>query len=194
MTSEPSEKVIFMVTGNIHKFTEARLALSEFDLSTAMLNIDAVEIQADTIKDVAKASVMDAVKKCRLPVIVEDAGLFIKALGGFPGPYSSYVFRTIGLNGVLKLMENTEEREAFFESVVAFSAPDRKIQKLFLGRTEGRIAEQDKGHEGFGFDSIFLPMDGKRKTFAEMTIGEKNKLSHRVKALRRFAKWYVTEF
>jgi XTP/dITP diphosphohydrolase len=159
-----------------------------------MLNIDTIEIQADTVKKVAKASIMDAVKKCDLPVIVEDAGLFINVLGGFPGPYSSYVFRTVGLKGVLKLMESVEERKAFFESIVAFSAPNQKSPMFFRGRVEGRIAEHAKGHEGFGFDSIFCPTEDKGKTFAEMTIGEKNKLSHRAKAMRGFAKWYVAEF
>jgi XTP/dITP diphosphohydrolase len=194
VTSEPLKKVVFIVTGNIHKFTEARLVLSEFGLSTAMLNVDTIEIQVDTIENVAEASVIDAVKKCHFPVIVEDAGLFIKALKGFPGPYSSYVFRTIGLKGVLKLMENVKERGAFFESVVAFSAPNRKSPKLFRGKTEGRIADQMRGQEGFGFDPIFLPISCKSKTFAEMPIAEKNELSHRAKALRAFAEWYVAGF
>ena len=194
MPSEPLKKVIFLVTGNIHKFAEARLVLSKFDLSTAMLNMDIVEIQADTIEDVAKASVMDAVRKCRLPVIVEDAGLFIKALKGFPGPYSSYVFRTVGLKGVLKLMENAKERRAFFESMVAFSTPNQKSPKLFRGRIEGRIAKKAKGQEGFGFDPIFFPLGDKGKTFAEMSMNEKNKFSHRAKALRAFAEWYAAEF
>lgn len=194
MTSEPLKKVVFIVTGNIHKFTEARLVLSEFGLSTAMLNVDTVEIQVDTIENVAETSVIDAVKKCHFPVIVEDAGLFIKTLKGFPGPYSSYVFRTIGLKGVLKLMENVNERGAFFESVVAFSAPNRKSPKLFRGKTEGRIADQMRGQEGFGFDPIFFPISCKSKTFAEMPVAEKNKLSHRAKALRAFAEWYVAGF
>lgn len=194
MTSKPLKKVIFFVTGNVHKFTEARLVLSEFGLSTVMLNVDTVEIQADKIENVAKMSAIEAVKKCCLPVIVEDAGLFIKALRGFPGPYSSYVFRTIGLDGVLKLMKNVKERNAFFASVVAFSGPNRKSPECFLGKTDGRIAEQVKGHQGFGFDPIFLPQGGKGKTFAEMSLDEKNTLSHRAKALRGFAEWYVVKF
>jgi XTP/dITP diphosphohydrolase len=194
VTSKPLKKVVFLVTGNIHKFAEASLVLSEFGLSTAMLNVDIVEIQADTIEDVAKASVIDAVRKCRLPVIVEDAGLFIEALKGFPGPYSSYVFRTVGLKGVLKLMENEKGRRAFFKSVVAFSAPNQKSPKIFRERIEGRIAEQPKGHEGFGFDPIFFPLGGKGKAFAEMSMNEKNKLSHRAKALHAFAEWYAAEF
>jgi XTP/dITP diphosphohydrolase len=194
VTSEPLKKVVFVVTGNVHKFTEARLVLSEFGLSTAMINVDTIEIQADTIENVAKASVIDAVKKCHFPVIVEDAGLFIKALKGFPGPYSSYVFRTVGVKGVLKLMDNVKERGAFFASVVAFSAPNRKSPKLFHGKTEGRIADQMKGREGFGFDPIFFPISCKSKTFAEMSLVEKNKLSHRAKALRAFAEWYVAGF
>jgi XTP/dITP diphosphohydrolase len=192
--SEPLKKVVFFVTGNIHKFAEARHILSEFGLSTAMLNVDTVEVQADTLENVAKTSVIDAVKKCRLPVIVEDAGLFIKALKGFPGPYSSYVFQTVGLKGVLKLMEDVKGRRAFFESVVAFSAPNGKPPKCFRGKIEGRIAEQVKGHEGFGFDPVFFPLGGKGKTFAEMSMNQKNELAHRAKALRAFAEWYATEF
>lgn len=193
MIGEPLKKVVHMVTGNVHKFVEARLVLSEFGLSPVMLNMDIVEIQADSVADVAKASVEDAVKKCCLPVIVEDAGLFVNALKGFPGPYSSYVFQTVGINGILKLMENIKERVAFFESVIAFSSPNRKT-KLLHGKTEGLIAEKAKGRSGFGFDPIFSPDGCKGKTFAEMLIGEKNELSHRAKALRGFAEWYVAEF
>jgi len=191
---KPLETVTFLVTGNIHKFAEARVVLSEFGLSTVMLNVDAVEIQADSVERVAEASVMDAVRRCCLPVIVEDAGLFISALKGFPGPYSSYVFRTIGAEGVLKLMKNVNDRGAFFESAVAFSVPGWNSSKLFRGRTEGIIMDQMKGHGGFGYDPIFAPAGGGGKTFAEMSVDVKNRFSHRGKALRAFAEWYLAEF
>lgn len=194
MTSKPLKKVVFLVTGNIHKFNEARLVLGEFGLSTVMLNIDAVEIQADRIDDVAKASAVDAVRQCYLPIIVEDAGLFIKALNGFPGPYSSYVFRTIGTKGILELMKGMERRSAFFESVVAFYAPKLKVPRCFYGKTEGKITNQAHGRSGFGFDPIFLAQEDKGKTFAEMSTIEKNRYSHRSKALREFAKWYTSRF
>lgn len=187
-------KVIFLVTGNIHKFNEARLVLKEFGLSTAMLNVDVVEIQADNLENIAKASAVDAAKKCNLPIITEDAGLFINALNGFPGPYSSYVFRTIGTQGILRLMRDTKRRDATFHAVVAFCSPNHKSPTCYHGKAKGKIAKQISGTRGFGFDPIFLPDASKSQTFAEMPAIQKNKHSHRANALRRFAKWYVTEF
>ena len=82
-------RVVFLVTSNIHKFDEARRVLSEYEIATAMLKkINALEIQDDSIEEVSKASAVDAFKKCNLPVVVEDAGLFVDVLRGFPGPYS----------------------------------------------------------------------------------------------------------
>jgi XTP/dITP diphosphohydrolase len=194
VTNEPSKKVVFLVTGNVHKFNEARLVLYEFGLSTAMLNVETIEVQADRIEDVAKASALDAAKKCDLPVIVEDAGLFIKALNGFPGPYSSYVFRTIGTQGILKLMEKVDRRDARFESVVAFFSSSLRLPKCFQGKLEGMITEEPRGLKGFGFDPIFVPFQDGEATFAEISIAEKNRRSHRAGALRAFAEWYVSEF
>jgi XTP/dITP diphosphohydrolase len=190
MGSFPLGRVAFFVTGNIHKFNEARGVLAEYDIATAMLRVEAVEIQDDSIEEVAKASVLDAVKKCGLPVIVEDAGLFVETLKGFPGPYSSYVYRTIGAKGILELMKNVERREAYFHSVVAFSSPDEP-PRCFHGKAKGRISREEKGSSGFGFDPIFSP-SGQDRTFAEMTTEEKNRYSHRAQALRKFAEWYTS--
>jgi len=182
-------RLAFFVTSNIHKFNEARLILTKYKVATAMLKIEAVEIQDDNLESIAKASATDAVKKCGLPVFVEDAGLFIEALNGFPGPYSSYVYRTIGIKGILKLMENADKREACFQSVVAFSSPEEE-PKCFQGKVKGKISMEERGSSGFGFDPIFEPSGGRKKTFAEMTTNEKNEYSHRAKALRKFAEWY----
>ena len=185
------KKVAFFVTGNAHKFNEARKVLAEYNIATAMLNLEAIEIQDDSLENIAKASATDATKKSNLPVFVEDAGLFIKALNGFPGPYSSYVFRTVGVKGILKLMQNEKKRDAYFLSVVAFSNPQEQLEpKFFTGMVEGKIAYEERGKQGFGFDPIFQPFGGNGKTFAEMTTSEKNKYSHRAQALRKFARWY----
>ncbi len=193
MRSFPLGRVAFFVTGNIHKFDEARRVLAEYKVATAMLRVEAIEVQNDSIEKVAKTSAVDAVKKCGLPIIVEDAGLFIKALKGFPGPYSSYAYRTVGTRGILKLMRNVEKREAYFHSVVAFSSPDEP-PRCFQGKTKGEISREEKGSSGFGFDPIFRPSDGQNKTFAEMTTEEKNKHSHRAQALRKFAEWCTSVY
>ena len=190
-TSFPKGRVAFFVTGNVHKFNEARLILGEYKVATAMLKIEAVEIQDDSLENIAKASAMDAAKNCSFAIIVEDAGLFIEALNGFPGPYSSYVYRTIGTRGILKLMENIEKRDAHFQSVVAFGSPE-EAPKCFHGEAKGKISQEERGSLGFGFDPIFEPSGSGKRTFAEMTTPEKNEHSHRAEALRKFAKWYTS--
>jgi len=187
----PRGRLAFFVTGNIHKFNEARRVLAEYKVAVAMLKIETVEVQNDNLEIIAKASATDAVKKCGLPVFVEDAGLFIKALNGFPGPYSSYVYRTVGTKGILKLMENIDKRHAHFQSIVAFSSPEEE-PKCFQGKIKGKISRIERGSSGFGFDPIFEPSGDHKRTFAEMTTTEKNEYSHRAEALRKFAEWYIS--
>ncbi|RLI22214.1 non-canonical purine NTP pyrophosphatase, RdgB/HAM1 family [Candidatus Bathyarchaeota archaeon] len=188
--SFPYRRVAFFATSNIHKFQEAKKILAEYNIATAMIKIKVIEIQDENLEKIAETSALDAATKCNLPVIVEDAGLFINALNGFPGPYSSYVNKTIGVEGILKLMKNVEDRTAYFFSVVAFHDPATSIMKIFHGKVEGKIAKEARGKSGFGFDPIFIPIDGDGRTFAEMKTEEKNKFSHRAKALRKFAEWY----
>jgi XTP/dITP diphosphohydrolase len=185
-------RVIFFATNNIHKFNEARKALAEHKISVGMLRIKGSEIQSDSIEDIARTAAIDAFKKCNLPIIVEDAGLFIQALNGFPGPYAAYAYKTIDNKGVLKLMENIENREAKFQSVIAHHSPELEIPKCFKGEVIGEITREErrgKERSGFGFDPIFKPANAD-KTFAEISIKEKNRYSHRAKSLRKFAEWY----
>lgn len=177
------------MTNNIHKFNEARRALAQYNIAVAMLRVKPSEIQDDDIENIAKSSAIEASQKTRLPVIVEDAGLFIDALKGFPGPYSNYVYRSIGKEGILKLLEGCENRKARFKSVVAFCSPDLET-KCFKGVVEGNISGTIRGKSGFGFDPIFEPNDFSGRTFGELSVEEKNQVSHRSRALRSFAEWY----
>ncbi|MBS7653544.1 XTP/dITP diphosphatase [Candidatus Bathyarchaeota archaeon] len=180
---------VFFATGNIYKFNEARRILAEYNIATAMIKVKTLELQDDNIENIARLSAIDAASKINLPVIVEDAGLFIDALNGFPGPYSSYVYRTIGKEGIIKLLEGVNDREAYFKSVVAFCSPGGNVI-CFEGVTEGKIAMEPRGCGGFGFDPIFEPAEQPGETFGEMSIENKNRFSHRAKALRKFAEWY----
>ena len=188
-TGFPRGKVAYFVTSNLHKFQEARRVLSEYKLATAKLKVEAIEIQDDSLENIAKYSAQDAVKNCGLPVFVEDAGLFVEALKGFPGPYSKYVYNTVGLKGILKLMKNETNRSAYFMSVIAFATPEMQ-PVCFVGKVHGNLSFEERGTSGFGYDPIFEPLEGEGRTFAEMTTEEKNMLSHRAGALRRFAEWY----
>ncbi len=185
-------KVIFFATNNVHKFQEARMVLKKYQISVGMLRIKALEIQSDDLSEIAIASVREAYARCHLPLIVEDAGLFVEALNGFPGPYAAYAFKTLGNNGLLSLMENIVDRKAKFRSVVAFLSDYCKEPQRFEGEVSGEIVRQERiGRQmsGFGFDPVFRP-SRERKTFAEMQLDQKNEHSHRAQALSRFAEWY----
>jgi XTP/dITP diphosphohydrolase len=188
-------KVIFFATGNIHKFNEARALLAEQGLATAMLRIKGVEIQSENLAEIAGTSALGAFKESRLPIIVEDAGLFVDALKGFPGPYAAYVYKTIGNAGLLKQMHNLLNRHAIFRSVIAYCDDDSGAVKCFEGDAAGKITHTQRrsGRSAFGFDPIFQP-EGTEKTFAEMTLEEKNLFSHRAKALVKFAEWYKSMY
>jgi XTP/dITP diphosphohydrolase len=189
----PRGRVAFFATGNINKFNEARPVLAEYSIALALLRVKIHEIQDDNLEKIAKASAIEAVELCGLPVIVEDAGLFIEALDGFPGPYSSYVYRTIGTQGLIKLLGNTDKRDAYFQSVIAF-CDLKKSLKFFHGRVKGKISLEERGTLGFGFDPIFEPNGYSPKTFSEIPTKEKNKCSHRAMAFQAFAKWYTSTF
>lgn len=186
-------KVIFFATNNINKFNEARAELTKYRIAVGMLKVKTLEIQSESLEEIAKTSAIDAYNKCSLPIIVEDAGLFVEALNGFPGPYSSYVYKAIGNRGLLRLMENLEDRKAVFRSVIAYCSSEFTSPICFIGEVEGEIVKEERKGEnksGFGFDPIFKPLNS-FKTFAEMSITEKNMFSHRARALRAFAEWYI---
>jgi XTP/dITP diphosphohydrolase len=185
-------RVIFFATNNVNKFDEARWVLAEYHVAVGMLRVKSLEIQSESLEEIAKTSVLDAFEKCHLPIIVEDAGLFIDALNSFPGPYAAYAYKTVGNRGLLRLMKNIKARTAHFESAVAYFSADLQSPICFHGGVQGEIADEERkgsGRSGFGFDPIFKPLKS-NKTFAEMTIAEKNENSHRAKALRKFAEWY----
>ena len=185
-------KVVFFATGNIYKFNEACSILTRLDIAVGMLRVKETEIQSYSLKQIAHASAMDAFKRCGLPVIVEDAGLFIDALNWFPGPYAAYAYKTIGNRGLLKLMQNVKNRKARFRSAIAYCDSSSCLPVCFEGEAEGEITVNErvgKVKSGFGFDPIFKP-NGSSKTFAEMNLEEKNGFSHRAKAVHRFAEWY----
>jgi XTP/dITP diphosphohydrolase len=187
-------RVIFFATNNVNKFNEARRVFADYQIAVGMLRVKTAEIQNENLEEIAKTSAVGAFKQCSLPVIVEDAGLFVEALNGFPGPYAAYVYKAIGNEGILILLRNAKDRNAKFQSAIAYCSSGMKNPKCFSGEAIGEITREERRREtasGFGFDPIFKPANS-RKTFAEMTIAEKNKHSHRAKALEQFAEWYIT--
>jgi XTP/dITP diphosphohydrolase len=122
----------------------------------------------------------EIVRKGIRDFIVDDTGLFIDALKGFPGVWSAYAQKTIGNKGILKLMEGVEDRGAEFRCCIGCDLNGERT--VVTGVCRGYITDSERGTDGFGFDPIFSP-DGKL-TFAEMPIDEKNGISHRGNAVR----------
>jgi XTP/dITP diphosphohydrolase len=187
-------KMVFFATANIHKFNEVRVVLAQHGLAAGMLRVKAVEIQSDSLAEIASSSALDAYKRCHMPLLVEDAGLFVDELKGFPGPYAAYVYKTVKNAGLLKLMERVTNRKATFKSVIVYcDSTDLAKTVCFEGEIQGKITKREKvrsDQSAFGFDPIFEPQ-GSAKTFAEMTIEEKNGFSHRAQAINKFADWYM---
>ncbi len=187
-------KVVFFATGNVNKFNEARSILGGYGVAVGMLKLKGDEIQSDSLQEIAERSVQYAYKKSGLPIFVEDAGLFIDSLSSFPGPYAAYAYKTIHNSGIIKLLDGVTDRRATFRSVISYCDEETVSKPVsFQGESKGEITTAERraqGKSGFGFDPIFQP-DGSGKTFAEMTIQEKNGYSHRADAIRKFAEWYV---
>ncbi|MBO0888431.1 RdgB/HAM1 family non-canonical purine NTP pyrophosphatase [Candidatus Bathyarchaeota archaeon] len=180
---------IWFLSGNVGKFQEARAILSPYGITIRHLKRPKLEIQDLKIENVARFALKEALAEYGGNTLVEDSGLFIDALGGFPGPYSSYVYRTIGLKGILNLLKAQERRGAFFQSTIAFGSRTKE-PKLFTGRVKGRIARRVSGNLGFGYDPIFIP-NGSKKTFGQTGLAVKNVNSHRAKAFRQFGLWFL---
>lgn len=183
-------KRIYFITTNKGKFFEAQKKFSEIDMEIIQKNIGYPEIQADSLEDVAIFGAQHILNNFNYPFILEDAGLFIDALNGFPGVYSAYVFHTVGCEGILKLMKDiaSKDRKAVFRSVFAYAEPNSKPQ-LFVGECKGFISTEKRGSKGFGYDPIFTPINCD-KTFAEMDISEKNSFSHRGKSLEKLIDFF----
>jgi len=174
---------LYFASSNINKFKETKKILNNFGINVGFFNCKLEEIQSDSLVEIAKNKARQAFLKCKKPVIVEDDGLFIESLNGFPGPYSSYVFKTLGNNGILQLLK--QKRKAKFVSIISFC--DKKNIETFESKINGRISKKLLG-KGWGYDPIFIPVT-KKKTFAQLE--NKNQVSHRFKSLRKFSSWYL---
>jgi len=201
------------VTTNAGKVREARDYLDD---DVSQLDFDYTEIQSPDLEPIAARGAREAYRHAGEPALVDDAGLFVDGLDGFPGPYSSYAEETLGMERVGELArESDDPARAGFRCVLAYcdgeafdaspdpidrgdraaaaamdeDADDAALPvKLFTGIVRGRIVEP-RGTGGFGYDPIF-EHDG--TTFAEMSPAEKNAVSHRGRALDKFAEWYAT--
>lgn len=178
MTARPSE--VSFVSRNPGKMREARNVLGAFGLRVRWVRRVLPEPQARSLDEVVVAK-LAAVRDLKGYVIVEDSGLFIPALHGFPGVYSAHFLETWGFAPMLELLRH-RPRRAFFRTVAGLRH-GRKTW-TFAGEVHGEIAPRARGREGFGYDPVFIPRGGDR-TFAQMPSAAKDQISHRARALRK---------
>ncbi len=176
-------KEIAFITQNRGKVEELSAKAHSFGIHIKHIDAAYPELQADTLEEVAQNAVVYCHNLFPAPFIIEDSGLFVETLNGFPGSYSAYVYKTLGVSGVLKLAHIGAA--ARFESVIGCYY---RGTKLFKGSVQGVIVPP-RGRGGFGFDPIFA-YEG--RTFGEMTREEKNVISHRSKSAASFLAWAST--
>lgn len=179
-------KALDFITSNMGKLKEAQAALGPLGFDVRQKDIGYPEVQADTLDEVALFGIEQVKLRIKGAFLLEDSGLFIKPLGGFPGVYSAYVLKTVGNAGVLRLLGDRKDREAVFMSCFGFYDPE-KGARLAKGECRGTISMEIRGKQGFGYDPIFIP-EGDKRTFGEMTLEEKNRVSHRGRSLKSLVK------
>ncbi len=157
------EKIVY-ITGNKFKILTAKKMLEPLGISVEAKKIDCPEIQADTIEEVAKYSSKYASDLLGITTLKNDSGLVIPSLNNFPSAYTKYVEDTIGEDGIIKLMEGIEDREAYFLEILAYTEHGGE-PVTFISKTEGRISREKQGEYGWSYDKIFIPK-GETKTLA----------------------------
>ena len=176
--------------GKLREMREILQGLGIEVISETEAGVDVeVEETGSTFAENACLKAGAVAKASDLPAIADDSGLCVDALGGAPGVHSAR-YATDGHDFaantrlLLRNLEGVANRRARFRTVISLILGGE--ERLFEGIVEGRIIDRETGHEGFGFDPLFVP-DGYDRTFAEMTTEEKNAVSHRARAVRKLA-------
>ena len=176
---------IGVITSNPGKVAEYQSEFEHFGIRMEHLPIHYDEVQTSDLEEVVKKGLIAISEQGRIDprienFLIDDSGLFIDHLKGFPGVWSAYAQKTIGNKGILKLMDGVSNRSARFKCCIGCVIEGRTI--IVTGECEGCILEEERGNEGFGFDPIFS-YDGKI-SFAEISMEKKNSISHRGNAVK----------
>jgi non-canonical purine NTP pyrophosphatase (RdgB/HAM1 family) len=168
---------LIFVTSNLGKFREAEAVLGR---SLDHSELDLPELQTLDLQEVVRGKAKTAWERLGRPVLVEDTGLELAGLGGFPGPLVRWLLASVGAEGICKVVSCFDDRRATARCLIC--ATDGSTEIFGEGVVEGTIAPSPRGGGGFGWDSAFVPADGGGRTYGEMNEDEKNLISHRHKA------------
>ncbi len=169
-----------VITSNPGKVREYQKEFSDLGIEMEHLRHPYDEVQTSDLEEVVSKGMDAIVAEGIRDFIIDDSGLFVDALRGFPGVWSAYAQKTIGNPGILRLMEGVEDRGAEFRCCIGCDIAGQRV--IVTGVCRGVITGSERGSDGFGFDPVFSH-DGER-TFAEIPLDEKNAVSHRGNAVR----------
>jgi len=168
---------LMVATGNEKKAKEIEGICG---IPAECVKLDIPEIQSLDVVEVARAKAAAAYTEVKAPVVVDDTGISVDALGGLPGALVSWFLDTIGPSGIVKLMADQQNRTAIVSTAIGYA--DENGVHVFVGKVEGTISKSLRWDQGFGYDPIFIP-NGSIRTYAEMSAEEKNSQSMRKIAL-----------
>lgn len=177
MSSHAILNNIKFVTGNINKVREAGEILG---VSLQQIDIpELYELQTHDPEAIVRHKLSQAYEIVKGPVLVEDSGLIFSAWNGLPGALVKWFETTVGCEGMLKMLEPFDNKEAIALCYVGLH--DGSKMTIAKGEVRGRVADRLRGTSGFGWDVFFIP-EGHDLTYAEMPAAEKNAISHRKRA------------
>jgi XTP/dITP diphosphohydrolase len=162
-----------LITGNEGK---AREFAALFGAPIDFQKVPLTEVQALRVEDVAASKAKEAFERLRRPVLVDDTGFSVHAWNGLPGALIVWFLDTVGNSGILQMASTLTDRRVSVTTALGYA--DEYGARVFTGTVHGVLADSERGINGFGYDSIFVPA-GSDKTFAEMTADKKNEVSMR---------------
>lgn len=188
MTSTPVPKHLNFITGNKNKLAEVQ-AILEGVIELRNQNVDLVEIQG-TVEEVTLDKARRAAEAIGGPALVEDTCLCFKAMNDLPGPYIKWFMLSLGPLELHKMLSGFDDKSAQAVCTFGYCAGPGHEPITFQGRTDGKLVPS-RGPTVFGWDSCFETQTG--QTYAEMEKVEKNKISHRGKALEKLKEWLASQ-
>ena len=186
-------KQIILATHNSDKQKELEIGFSDLGIEVLTLQnfpeIGEIIEDGNTLRDNALIKARTVFIKTKIPAIGDDTGLSVDSLNGEPGIYSARysgdnATYSENVNKLLHNMQNVKEKERTAQFITCMAFTDGKMELVSEGLVKGIITKEIKGVGGFGYDPVFYVTE-KNKTFAEMSIKEKNQISHRGRAIKK---------
>lgn len=195
------KKTIWFASTNKGKITELKYLLPHYDIKSLNDLPEPIDIEetGSSFEENAQIKATDLAKI--LPnelILADDSGICVAGLDGFPGIYSARwakpltdwteIVEKLLIKMQVAGLTTPSQRAAYFQSTLAFIDPVKKITKLFTGTISGTITTEQKGSNGFAYDTIFVP-DFHSKTYAQMEFEEKQQASHRVNSIKQLCEF-----